>query len=200
MGGTVWCGKATVSTSYSEAGHCTLGHPCYNGGHETLPTATGAAMTPIILVLNGPNLNMLGTRQPEIYGHETLADIENACLRHGARLGFAVEFRQSNHEGELVDMIQQARGRVAGLVLNAGAYTHTSVAIHDALLAVDVPVVEVHLSNIHQREPFRHHSYVSKVARGMICGFGSHGYILALDALGRLTGAVPALPQDIEEA
>jgi len=157
-------------------------------------------MTPIILVLNGPNLNMLGTRQPEIYGHETLADIENACLRHGARLGFAVEFRQSNHEGELVDMIQQARGRVAGLVLNAGAYTHTSVAIHDALLAVDVPVVEVHLSNIHQREPFRHHSYVSKVARGMICGFGSHGYILALDALGRLTGAVPALPQDIEEA
>ena len=161
---------------------------------------SAAATTPIILVLNGPNLNMLGTRQPEIYGRETLADIEKACKRHGARIGLSVEFRQSNHEGELIDWIQQARGHVAGIILNAGAYTHTSVAIHDALLAVDAPIIEVHLSNIHQREPFRHHSYVSKVAKGMICGFGSHGYILALDALGRLTGVAPALSQDIEEA
>lgn len=168
---------------------------------HAINTGMSAADTPpIILVLNGPNLNMLGTRQPEIYGYETLADIDAACKRHGANAGLSVEFRQSNHEGELVDWIQQARGRVAGLVLNAGAYTHTSVAIHDALLAVEVPVVEVHLSNIHQREPFRHHSYVSKVAKGMICGFGSHGYILALDALSRLIKAPPALPQDIEEA
>jgi 3-dehydroquinate dehydratase II len=141
---------------------------------------------PIILIVNGPNLNMLGKRQPEVYGTETLADIETLCHGHGAANGLDVEFRQSNHEGDLVDWIQGARGRVAGIILNAGAYTHTSVAILDALLSAEVACVEVHLSNIHQREEFRHHSFVSKAAKGMICGFGSHGYILALDALARL--------------
>lgn len=147
---------------------------------------TQHAATPVILVLNGPNLNMLGSRQPEVYGSETLADIEAETRAHAARLGLAVEFRQSNHEGQLVDWIQRARGQAAGLVLNAGAYTHTSLAILDALLALEAPVVEVHLSNIHQREEFRHHSFVAKAARGMIAGFGSHGYVLALDALARI--------------
>lgn len=141
---------------------------------------------PIISILNGPNLNMLGTRQPELYGTETLADIEAACRTHGASLGLSVEFSQTNMEGELVTRIQQCRGRAAGIVINAGAYTHTSVAILDALLAAEVPAIEVHLSNIHQRDSFRHHSYVAKAAKGMICGLGSHGYILALDALARL--------------
>lgn len=141
---------------------------------------------PMILIVNGPNLNLLGTRQPEVYGRETLADVEAAARTHGASLGLDVDFRQSNHEGDLVDWIQQARQRCAGIVINAGAYTHTSVAILDALLAVQVPAVEVHLSHIHQREEFRHHSFVSRAAKGMICGFGSHGYILALDALARL--------------
>ena len=141
---------------------------------------------PIILIVNGPNLNMLGKRQPGVYGFETLADIEAACRVHAGENGFDLEFRQSNHEGDLVDWIQGARGRVAGIVLNAGAYTHTSIALLDALLAAEVLCVEVHLSNIHQREEFRHHSFVSKAAKGMICGFGSHGYILALDALARL--------------
>lgn len=141
---------------------------------------------PIILIVNGPNLNLLGTRQPEVYGHETLADVEALVRSHAARLGLEIEFRQSNHEGDLVDWIQGARQRCAGIVINAGAYTHTSVAILDALLAAQVPAVEVHLSHIHQREEFRHHSFVSKAAKGMICGFGSHGYVLALDALARL--------------
>lgn len=156
-------------------------------------------MTPTILILNGPNLNLLGSRQPEIYGSETLADIEKACHRHAQSLGLALDFRQSNHEGELVDWIQQARGRSAGIIINPAAYSHTSVAILDALLAVELPVVEVHLSNIHQRDPFRRHSYVSQVARGVICGFGSHGYLLALDAMKRLALA-PVTPPDIEEA
>lgn len=142
--------------------------------------------TPIISILNGPNLNMLGTRQPEVYGRESLADVETLCRAHAVRLGLDVEFRQSNHEGDLVTWIQECRGRAAGIVINAGAYTHTSVAVLDALLAAEVPAVEVHLSNIHQRDSFRHHSYVAKAAKGMICGFGSHGYVLALDALARL--------------
>jgi 3-dehydroquinate dehydratase-2 len=142
--------------------------------------------TPIISILNGPNLNMLGTRQPELYGRESLGDIESLCRAHSVRLGLDVEFRQSNAEGDLVTWIQQCRGRIAGIILNAGAYTHTSVAILDALLAAEVPTVEVHLSNIHQRDSFRHHSYVAKAAKGMICGFGSHGYVLALEALARL--------------
>jgi 3-dehydroquinate dehydratase-2 len=131
---------------------------------------------------------MLGKRQPEIYGRETLADIEAACRAEAARLDLAVDFFQSNHEGALVDRIQQARDANAGIVINAGAYTHTSVAILDALNAAELPVIEVHLSNIHRREPFRHHSYVSQAALGMIAGLGSQGYLLALQALARLLG------------
>ena len=143
-------------------------------------------MTPTILVLNGPNLNILGAREPDVYGHETMAEIEAACAKRASALGLTVEFRQSNSEGELVDWIQGARNGYAGLIVNAGAYTHTSVALLDALLACDVPVIEVHLSNILQREDFRHHSYVSKAARGLICGFGGFGYEMALEAAARV--------------
>ncbi len=143
-------------------------------------------MAPTILVLNGPNLNILGAREPDVYGHETMAEIEAACAKRASALGLTVEFRQSNSEGELVDWIQGARNGYAGLIVNAGAYTHTSVALLDALLACDVPVIEVHLSNILQREDFRHHSYVSKAARGLICGFGGFGYEMALEAAARM--------------
>ncbi|MBL4888407.1 MAG: type II 3-dehydroquinate dehydratase [Candidatus Lindowbacteria bacterium] len=139
-----------------------------------------------ILVLNGPNLNLLGTREPDVYGSETLADIEANCQALSDTLDLKLEFRQSNSEGELVDWVQQARGEFDVLIVNAGAYTHTSVALLDALKAVDLPTIEVHLSNIHQREDFRHHSYVSKVAVGMICGFGSFGYDMALQAAARI--------------
>lgn len=139
-----------------------------------------------ILVLNGPNLNMLGVREPGIYGAATLADIEATCRNRAAALGLELDFRQSNHEGELVTWIQEARGRFGAIVLNAGAYTHTSVAILDALLAAGVPCVEVHLSNIHQRDTFRHHSYVSKAAKGVIMGLGPLGYDLAVEAAARL--------------
>jgi len=139
-----------------------------------------------ILVLNGPNLNMLGVRQPEIYGRDTLGDIEAACRERGAELGLEVEFRQSNHEGDLVDWIQEARDSADGIVINAGALSHTSVAVLDALLASELPVMEVHLSNIYVRDSFRHHSYVSRAARGVICGLGPLGYLYALDALKRL--------------
>lgn len=132
---------------------------------------------------------MLGTREPQIYGSETLADVEALCRAEGARLDLEIDFRQSNHEGELVTWIQQARGLRSAILLNAGAYTHTSVAILDALTAVELPVIEVHLSNIFRREPFRHHSYVSMAARGVICGLGSHGYVLALQAVDRLIRA-----------
>ena len=136
-----------------------------------------------VVILNGPNLNLLGTREPEIYGAETLADIGAACAARAAKLGLEVDFRQSNNEGELVQWIQ-AEGKDCGaIVINAGAYTHTSVAILDALLAVGMPVMEVHLSNIYKRDEFRHHSYISKAATGVICGLGSQGYLLALDAL-----------------
>jgi 3-dehydroquinate dehydratase II len=136
-----------------------------------------------ILILNGPNLNMLGTREPEIYGFQSLGEIENDCTEYAGEIGLEVDFRQSNHEGELVTHIQQARGAFSGLIINAGAYTHTSVAIHDALKILEVPVIEVHLSNPQAREAFRHNSYISPVAKGTICGFGGHGYILALNAL-----------------
>lgn len=138
---------------------------------------------PSILVLNGPNLNLLGTRQPEVYGATTLDDVHGLCLKTAGRLGLDIEFRQSNHEGELIDWIHAARGTHDGIVLNAGAYTHTSIAIMDALASVELPVAEVHLSNIHRREAFRHHSYVSLVAVGMIAGFGAIGYALAIEAL-----------------
>lgn len=136
-----------------------------------------------ILVLNGPNLNLLGQRQPEVYGATTLAEIENRCVAHGADHGCTVTCLQSNHEGVLVDAIHAAKGVHDGLVLNAGAYTHTSVALMDAIASVELPVVELHLSNIHARESFRHKSFIAPVAVGQICGFGPHGYILALDAL-----------------
>ena len=142
-----------------------------------------------ILVLNGPNLNLLGTREPEIYGTATLTDVESLCARTAASHGLQVECRQSNLEGELVSWIQQARGEHDGIILNAGAYTHTSIAIMDALSVAELPVIEVHLSNVFRREAFRHHSYVSPVAKGVICGFGAHGYLLALDALARLIDA-----------
>ena len=138
---------------------------------------------PDILVLNGPNLNMLGVREPTTYGSDTLADIEAMCQERGDALGLGVDFRQSNFEGELVTMIQQARDSHHGIILNAGAYTHTSIALMDAIKSVDLPVIELHLSNIHARESFRHHSYISPVAIGLICGFGARGYTLAMDAL-----------------
>jgi 3-dehydroquinate dehydratase-2 len=144
------------------------------------------AGAPTILILNGPNLNLLGVREPQTYGRETLADIEEACLERAAQLGVALEFRQSNHEGQLIDWIQEARETADGIILNAGALTHTSIAIHDALIAAELPVVEVHLSNIYRRESFRHHSYVSPVAKGVIAGLGPHGYELALEAMARL--------------
>lgn len=140
---------------------------------------------PTIMIINGPNLNLLGTREPEIYGKETLADIQSLCEKEGKTLGVGVDFRQSNHEGELVSWVQEAGKAMDGLIVNAGAYTHTSVALLDALLAVKKPIIEVHLSNIYKREEFRHHSYVSRAAAGVICGLGSHGYVLALAALAR---------------
>ena len=143
-------------------------------------------MASSILILNGPNLNLLGTRETAIYGHESLADIEAQCRRHAEGLGFGLEFRQTNLEGELVGWIQAAAGTHAGIMLNAGAYSHTSIAIPDALKAVGLPVVEVHLTNIHRRESFRHRSHVSAVANGVICGFGGHGYLIGLDAMARL--------------
>ena len=139
-----------------------------------------------ILVLNGPNLNLLGVREPATYGRDTLADIEEACLERAAELDLAVDFRQSNHEGQLVDWIQEARETADGIILNAGAYTHTSIAILDALRASELPIIEVHLSNIHRRESYRRHSYVSEAAQGMICGFGAQGYLLALEAMAQL--------------
>ena len=135
------------------------------------------------LILNGPNLNLLGTRQPEVYGKTTLADVEALCREKAKTLGFDVAFEQSNHEGALIDLIHAAKGKHAGIVLNAGAYTHTSIALMDAIASVELPVVEVHLSNIHAREEFRHRSYIAPVALGQICGFGAQGYLMALDAL-----------------
>ena len=143
-----------------------------------------------LYILNGPNLNLLGTREPEVYGKQTLADIEKLARDAAKKYGLEIEFRQTNIEGELVNWLQEARTKAAGVILNAGAYTHTSIAIHDALKATTMPVVEVHLSNPFAREPFRHHSYVSGVATGVICGFGARGYVLAIDALASLlTGA-----------
>lgn len=142
-----------------------------------------------VLILNGPNLNMLGTREVEIYGRESLSDIEKSCREHARGLGLDVDFRQTNAEAELVTWIQEARTTACAIIINAGAYTHTSIAILDALKMVEVPVVEVHLSNIFQREPFRAESYVSRAAKGIIAGFGAQGYQLALDAISQLTGA-----------
>ena len=139
-----------------------------------------------VLVLNGPNLNLLGTRQPDIYGRTTLADVERLCHDTAAPLGLAVDFRQSNAEGELIDAVQQARTAMAGIVINPAGYSHTSIALMDALSACDLPIVEVHLSNIHRREEFRHLSYVSKVASGVIAGCGAQGYAFALQHVAAL--------------
>ena len=148
------------------------------------------ASAPKVLVVNGPNLNLLGEREPAVYGRTTLADVEKSCRRHAKGVGLAVDFRQSNHEGELVTWIQEARAGHQAIVINAGAYSHTSIAILDALQAYAGPIVEVHLSNIFKREPFRHHSHVSAVARGVICGLGATGYLLALSALAELLDTV----------
>lgn len=144
-------------------------------------------MSKHIVIIHGPNLNMLGSREPEIYGHETLSDIDKKCLEKAKALGLSVECYQSNHEGELVSKIQEAGKNSGGMIINAGAYTHTSIAMMDALLSVKVPVIEVHLSNIFRREEFRHQSYISKAAKGVICGFGSESYMLALEAMSRLS-------------
>jgi 3-dehydroquinate dehydratase II len=147
-------------------------------------------MANTVYVLNGPNLNLLGTREPETYGRATLADVEKLCREAAAPHKLAVEFRQSNHEGEIVDSIQEAGAKkAAGIIINAGAYTHTSVAIRDAVAAVEVPVVEVHISNIFARESFRHHSHIAPVAKASLCGFGVGGYALAIEGMAALIGA-----------
>jgi 3-dehydroquinate dehydratase-2 len=138
---------------------------------------------PLVAVLNGPNMNMLGLRQPHVYGSATLDDVEQLCAETAEALGLAIDFRQTNGEGELVSWVQECRGRAAGIVINPAGYTNTSIALMDALLACELPVIEVHVTNIHKREEFRHHSYVSKVAVGVISGLGIRGYALALTAM-----------------
>jgi 3-dehydroquinate dehydratase-2 len=141
-------------------------------------------MPKTVYVLNGPNLNLLGTREPELYGHATLAEVEKLCRAAAKSHGLAAVFRQSNHEGEIVDWIQEARAKkAAGLIINPAGYTTTSIAILDALFTLEVPVIEVHITNIHAREPFRHRSYISKAARAVICGCGVQGYALAISGL-----------------
>lgn len=149
-----------------------------------------------ILVLNGPNLNLLGTREPSIYGGDTLKDVEQLCIEAGRAIGATIDFRQSNIEGELVSWIQDARLTADGIIINPAAYSHTSIAIPDAMKAVGLPVIEVHLTNIHQRESFRHQSYVSYVAQGVICGLGPIGYRLAIDALAGMLNAIDANPRE----
>ena len=143
-------------------------------------------MTKPVYILNGPNLNMLGTRETDVYGSQTLDDIAGLCQQKAKMLGVSVDFRQTNDEGELVNQVQEAREGACAVILNAAAYTHTSVALHDALRMLDIPVIEVHLSNVYKREEFRHKSFVSPVAQGVICGFGAQGYELALDAASKL--------------
>ncbi len=145
-----------------------------------------------VLVLNGPNLNLLGTREPGVYGSDTLADVERLCREEGEKLGVAIDCRQSNHEGQLIDWIQEAgreiaAGNMLGVVFNPGAFTHTSVALHDAIKGANVTLIELHISNVHAREEFRHHSYISPAARGIMVGFGVAGYALAIGALVRIS-------------
>lgn len=146
-----------------------------------------------VLVLHGPNLNLLGTREPQVYGSETLADVERLCAEAAQRQGWQADCRQSNHEGDLIDWIHeagrlQAEGKLAGVVLNSGAYTHTSIALHDAIRGAAVPVIEYHISNVHAREAFRHHSWISPVAKSVLVGLGVKGYPLAIEALALVTG------------
>jgi 3-dehydroquinate dehydratase-2 len=152
-------------------------------------------MTLPVYVLNGPNLNLLGTREPEVYGRATLKDIEKAVKARGKTHGLTVVFRQSNHEGALVDWIQEARTKGSGVIVNPGAYSHTSIAIFDAFKALEKPIIEVHLSNPHSREWFRHHDYVSLIAKAVIMGLGSTGYLLAVDAMAELVGATKDKPK-----
>ncbi len=148
------------------------------------------ASAPTILVLNGPNLNLLGTRETETYGYANLADVEKLCAETAAQFGLTADCRQSNREGELIDFIHEARVKqMAGIVINAGGYSHTSIALHDALVGVKIPTVEVHISNIHARESFRHHSFTAKAAFASLCGFGIDGYRLAINGLAAKLGA-----------
>ena len=147
-----------------------------------------------IFVLNGPNLNLVGQREPQIYGHESLNDIRSRCESRAERHGQTIDFRQTNHEGVLIDWVQEARTAATGLIINPGGYGHTSVALLDALRTLEIPVVECHLSNPAAREPFRHHSYVSLAAKGVICGLGAAGYELAVEAISLLTEASPEAP------
>ena len=144
---------------------------------------------PTVFILNGPNLNLLGVREPATYGYDTLADVEQRCLARAGALDLTIDFRQTNHEGQMVDWIHEAREAADGIILNAGALTHTSVAILDALNAFEGPIIEVHISNVHKREPFRHHSYVSGVASGVIIGCGTQGYAFALHRIAKLASA-----------
>jgi len=153
---------------------------------------TGAIMTPLIYVLNGPNLNLLGKRQPHIYGHETLADVEADCRKLAGSLGLDMRFHQSNREYEIIDWVHEARETASGIVINPAAFTHTSVAILDALNAFDHPIIEVHISNVHKREEFRHHSFISPIASGVIAGFGTQGYQLAIQRLATLIKSAKA--------
>ncbi len=148
--------------------------------------------TPVLLILNGPNLNMLGVREPEIYGHETLDDLRILCEEACIRCGCASDFRQTSHEGEMITWIQQARGRVSGIVINAAAWTHTSLAIHDALKIAEVPIMEVHISDPKKREAFRHFSYIEPLAEKTFSGMGSKGYVLAIEALSTALRATDA--------
>ncbi len=165
--------------------------PARSKGAGRSSTAANRPIGGAVLILNGPNLNLLGTREPEIYGTTTLADIELLCFSAAKKLGLVVDFRQSNHEGTLIDWVQTANAKFDGIVINAGGYTHSSVALMDALLACGLPVYEVHLSNIFRREDFRHHSYVSLAATGVICGLGATGYTLALQAFATAQGKNP---------
>jgi 3-dehydroquinate dehydratase-2 len=149
-------------------------------------------MAQTLFILNGPNLNLLGTREPHIYGHATLADVEALCAQAAAPYGLAVDCRQSNREGELIDFIHEARTKAVGIVINAGGYSHTSIALHDALVGAQVPAVEVHVSNIHAREEFRHHSFTARAAFASLCGFGIEGYRLAIMGLAARIGIEPS--------
>jgi 3-dehydroquinate dehydratase II len=170
-----------MASSVSGCRLCTVAHRDWTrrGGLCYAPGMT----LPLVAVLNGPNMNMLGLRQPELHGSATLDDVESLCAETAEQVGLAIDFRQTNGEGELITWVQECRNRAAGIVINPAGYSHTSVALLDALLATDLPVIEVHISNIHRRDEFRHHSFVSMAATGVICGLGIRGYAMAITAM-----------------